>query len=368
MNKWGTFIGLILLLAGALGVYYLFQGNQGETSEEPTEETTTEVNVHVGKISGASLRGYVLAYGRVELAVGSNDSSPARIDITAPTAGIISEVKCAEGQQIHQADTLFRLDSRIAEVAVKNAQQAVEFAQQNLTRQKQLIQSEGTSRKLLQQAEHELAIAEDQRARATTELSLLQVTAPISGTIVRILARPGQAVDMTSTLAELIDPNRLIVESHVPNADVSLLKPGQKAEIETGTPEGQSNTEVSQAVGKLTFIDPVVAPGSDTVLVRASAPSEADLRPGQFVKVRFVYIEKNDCLVVPEESLVTTTDGRTVIAIVEDGKALQKVVETGLREKGLVEIQGQGITEGLQVVTEGAYGLPAETKIRIVTE
>jgi membrane fusion protein (multidrug efflux system) len=92
------------------------------------------------------------------------------------------------------------------------------------------------------------------------------------------------------------------------------------------------------------------------------------LRPGQFVKVRFVYVEKNDCLVVPEESLVTTTDGRTVIAVVEGNKAVQKAVQTGLREKGLVQIQGQGISEGMQIVTEGAYGLPPETKIRIITE
>jgi membrane fusion protein (multidrug efflux system) len=365
MSKWGTFVGLVLLLAGALGVYYLFQGNQGETPEGPADEITTEVNVHVGKISRASLRGYVTAYGRVALAVGSNDSPPASIGITAPTAGIISEIKCAEGQQVRQADTLFRLDSRIAEVAAKNAEQAVKFAQQNLTRQKQLIQSEGTSQKLLQQAEHELAMAEDQQARAMTELSLLQVKAPISGTIVQVLARPGQAVDMTTTLAELIDPNRLIIESQVPNAEVSLLKPGQKAEVETDT---KTNTEIVQTTGELTFIDPAVAPGSDTVLVRASTPSEMGLRPGQFVKVRFVYVEKNDCLVVPEESLVTTTDGRTVIAVVEGNKAVQKAVQTGLREKGLVQIQGQGISEGMQIVTEGAYGLPPETKIRIITE
>jgi membrane fusion protein, multidrug efflux system len=211
-------------------------------------------------------------------------------------------------------------------------------------------------------------MAQDRRARAMTELSLLQVTAPISGTIVQVLARPGQAVDMTTTLAELIDPNRLIIESRVPNAEVSLLKPGQKAEVETDTKKEESNTETVQTTGELTFIDPAVAPGSDTVLVRASTPSEMGLRPGQFVKVRFVYVEKNDCLVVPEESLVTTTDGRTVIAVVEGNKAVQKAVQTGLREKGLVQIQGQGISEGMQIVTEGAYGLPPETKIRIITE
>jgi membrane fusion protein (multidrug efflux system) len=368
MNKWGTLVGLIILLAAALGVFLLFQGKRGESSDEPEEEIVTEVSVRVGKISHSALHGYILAYGRVELAAGSSDSPPARVRITAPAGGIISEVKCIEGQKVSRADTLFRLDSRIAEVAVKKSQQAVQFAEQNLARQKELIQSQGTSQKLLQQTEYELALAKDELTRTITELSLLQVTAPISGTIVRVLARHGEAVDMASTLAELINPEQLIIESRVPNCEVPVLEPGQKAEIETGIREGVSNTEMPEIAGELTFIDSVVEPDTDTVLVRTSLPAEAGLRPGQFVKVRFVYVEKSNCMVVPEESLVTTSEGQTVIAIVENDKAIQRVVQSGLRENGLVEVHGEGIREGMQVVTYGAYGLPPETKVRIITE
>jgi len=119
---------------------------------------------------------------------------------------------------------------------------------------------------------------------------------------------------------------------------------------------------------ELAFVDSVVDPQSDTVLTRASVPAGTELRPGQFVKVRVIYSEKSDCLVVPEEGLVRTTEGQTVIAVVEGDKAFQKVVQTGLRENGLVEVQGEGIHEGMQIVTTGAYGLLPETNIRIVTE
>ena len=61
-------------------------------------------------------------------------------------------------------------------------------------------------------------------------------------------------------------------------------------------------------------------------------------------------------------------DETTTRLVVENGKAVQRAVEAGLREKGLVEVQGEGITEGMQVVTEGAYGLPPETKVRIISE
>lgn len=367
MNKLGTFLGLIILLAAAVGIYYLFQVKQDESSEEPQSEVEADVSVHVGKISRSTLYGYVLAYGRVEPAVGSSEGPPAQVPITAPAAGIISEVRCVEGRAVHKGDLLFRLDSRIAEVAVKKAQQAVDFEEQNLTRQKELLDVNASSEKLLQEAQHNFESARDELAKANTELSLLQVTAPIPGTVVRVLARPGESVDMSHKLAELLDIGRLVVEFRVPSTEASLLKPGQKVEIETGIVTQDSNSETVPA-GEVTFIDSVVDPQSDTVLVRASMPPGAGLKSGQFVKARIVYVEKKDCMVVPEESLVTNPEGQTVIAIVENGKAFQRVVHTGLRQKGLVEIQGEGIHEGMQIVTTGAYGLLPETNIRIVTE
>jgi RND family efflux transporter MFP subunit len=367
MNKLGTFLGLMVLLAVALGIYYIFQGKQDEFSEEPEDTIVTEVSVHVGKISRSTLHGHILVYGRIEPAVGGSDSPPARILITTPAAGIISEVKCVEGQTVSKGDTLFCLDSRIAEVAVKKAREAVEFDERNLTRQKELLDVNGTSEKLLQEAQHRLELARDELAKANTELSLLQVTTPISGTVVRVLAKPGESVNMTDTLAELIDIERLVVEIRVPSTEVSLLKLGQKVEIETGTATKEPNSETGPA-GEVIFIDSVVEHENDTVLVRASTPPGAELKSGQFVKAHIVYVEKKDCMVVPEESLVTNPEGQTVIAVVENGKAFQRAVHSGLRQNGLVEIQGEGIREGMQIVTTGAYGLLPETNIRIVTE
>jgi membrane fusion protein, multidrug efflux system len=368
MNKLRTVLGLVILLAGTAVVYYFLKAKPTQTAEEATGQVETEVSVQVGKITRATLHGYVQAYGTIQLAVATKSVPAARVGITAPSAGLISEVSCVEGQTVSQGDTLFRLNSRVAEATVKQAQQAVELADKDFARQKELMQSRGTSEKLLQEAEYRLAAAKDDLTKARTELSLLQVTAPISGTIVRVLARPGETVNMSDPLAELIDPNRLTVEFRVPSEQASLLKPEQKVEIETSDRVAGPNGQTSRVPAELTFVDSVVDPQTGTVLARASVPADTGLRPGQFVKVRVIYLEKTDCLVVPEESLVTTPEGRTVIAVVENDKAFQKVVQAGLHENGLVEVQAEGIHEGMQIVTVGAYGLPSETKIRIVNE
>ena len=69
---------------------------------------------------------------------------------------------------------------------------------------------------------------------------------------------------------------------------------------------------------------------------------------------------------MPVESVVTDVEGHSVIAVVEGDKAAQKPVKAGVRDGGLVEVEGEGLKEGDTVVTVGAYGLPKETKVRVL--
>ena len=51
--------------------------------------------------------------------------------------------------------------------------------------------------------------------------------------------------------------------------------------------------------------------------------------------------------------------------LVRGGEATQAAVQTGVRENGWVEVAAPGLKAGDAVVTVGAYGLPATTKIRL---
>jgi membrane fusion protein (multidrug efflux system) len=62
---------------------------------------------------------------------------------------------------------------------------------------------------------------------------------------------------------------------------------------------------------------------------------------------------------------VVIVDKKANIALVEGDQAKQREVTTGLRDGNLVEVSGEGLQEGMAVVTEGAYGLPPETRIRV---
>lgn len=316
------------------------------------EKVVTEVPVHVGKITLATMHNYVVGYGTVEPEPAGNNRPAAGAKLTSPTAGVVIETPCAEGQRVKRGDLIFRLDSRGADLAV-------DVAEKNFARQQQLLASESTSKKALLDAEQQLATARVQQA-------LLRVESPVSGVVVRYNARAGEAVDTTTVLAEIIDLDRLVATVRIPTAEADRLTTNQPVEISSGRGTASVAGATSNAVlGAVIFVSPQVDAVTDTVLVRASIPSALAMRPGQFVAARIVCETRNDRLVVPVESVVTE-DGASVISVVEGDKAIQKPVKTGLREGRLVEVEGDGLKEGMTIVTVGAYALPKETKIRVL--
>jgi len=358
MNKRRVLRVLIVLAAAALAVIILLRLVKPKAAEE-NEEVVPDVAVHVGKIIRATLHRYITAYGTVEPEPAGDGKPPAGALIAAPVSGILVQINCTEGSQVSRGAILFRLDSRVAEVEVIKAKTQLEFAEQTYERQQKLLKADGTSQKAYQEAEQQLNSARSELSAAQTQLALLEITAPLTGTLVRLNARLGQSVESNMVLAEIIDLDRLVVAVNVPSRETALLKTGQPLELGSG----------SSAVGTLTFIGKDVDPKNDTILVRAAIPAKAGFQPGQFLNIRIICEEHRDCLAVPEAAAVSDSVGGKagVIVLVEGNKAFRKPVKIGLREAGLVEVEGEGLKEGMIIVTEDAYALPGETKIHIIS-
>ncbi len=356
MTKRQVTTGLIIL-AVAVAAALLIKGLGGKGAGEE-EGIPTDVAVHVGKIVRATLHRYVTAYGTVEPEPPGDGKPAAGALLSAPVGGILTEIRCTEGRAVGRGAVLFRLDSRLAEVAVSKAEKALAYAGQTYERQKKLLAADGTSPKAFQEAELELQTARSELSAAQTELSLLEIKAPVAGTVVRINARLGQSVEPNAVLAEVIALERLVVTAQVPSREAGLLKPGQPVDLGTG----------SVPTGRVTVVGKDIDPKTDTVLVRAAVPAGAEFKPGQFVAIRIVSEERRDVLAVPETSLIADSVGGDAgsIVLVDGGRAVRRRVKSGIRESGLVEVEGEGLKEGMTIVTEDAYAVPAESKVHII--
>jgi len=329
---------MIILVVLALTWFIWFKPAQ---FEEESSTIVTEVPVEIAKVIRTTLHGYVTAYGAVE----PEPDAGALIGVFTP--GIVSQVRCAVGQQVEKGEVLFQLDSRIADVAVAAARQVLE-------RQKRLLQVEGTSEKNLQEAEQKLA-------EATTQRSLLRIESPLSGIVTLVNVRPGEAVDSSSVLAQVLDPSRLVVSANIPSTELGQIQVDQDIEIPV-------NGSANPVHATVSFVSPQVDARNGTALVRAVLPANSGLRAGEFLSLRIVSETRTDCLAVPLEAVVKNAEGVSVIAIVEDGEARQTAVEVGLSDGQWVEVEAADLEEGMTVVTVGAYALPKQTRIRVMSQ
>jgi membrane fusion protein (multidrug efflux system) len=339
MKKFAVIV-VIGLLVGA--GWYLIHDRRAESDAE--SEAETQVAVRVAEITRATLHAYVTAYGVVEPEP-AGEAAAASALVSPSVPGIVVAVNVAEGQTVARDEVLFQQDSRAADIAV-------DFAAATVEREKQLLAIEGTSEKALEAAEQQLEVARVQQ-------SLLRIRSPLDGTVTRVNVTQGAAVDSASVLAEVVDLERLIVSAAVPGPELGAVARGQPVQIIVdGSPDALTGT--------VDFIGPKLDAQTGTAPVRARLASGSRLRPGQRVTLRIVSDEHRDRLAVPVESVVKDETGATVIAVVDGDMAVQTPVTTGLKDGALVEVAGDGLRAGMTVVTEGAYGLPATTRIRIV--
>ncbi len=319
----------------------------------------TEVTVEVAKVVRTTLRAWVDAYGTVTPAPAGDGLPAGAALLSAPAAGVVTSVPVREGQHVEAGTVIVKLNDRMALAEVEDARQALQFAERQMQRQLSIEKIGAVSRKAIEEATRQLATARAQMKSAQGKLARVQLVSPLDGVVSRIVAQPGNSVDVNSIVAEIIDPRRVLATIKVAVDEAVALEVGQAAEVAVDGTGFASGARVS-------FVSPRVDPLLGTVLLRVSLPPGSPLRAGRFVHVRIAIAEHAGALCVPRAALYTGRDGTSSLSVVEDGLARRRRVEVGLKEGELVEVRGADLREGAVVVTAGSYALPDKTKVRVL--
>jgi membrane fusion protein (multidrug efflux system) len=329
---------ILMVLCAGLGLFAIIKlrapasGGSDDDDESTSNTTPSLVTVQAGTLQRVTLHRYIDAYGAIEAAPASANQPAGGGALAAPAAGTVAKVNVVAGQLVKKGEVLIEMNSSGA---------TFDYSKAEVQRQEKLFAGQNTS----------LKNVEDARA----QLASLEILAPVSGTVTSVNIQPGQAVDSTTTVAEVINFSRLAVITKIPAAQAVQLQPGQDVQIQTQPP----------VTVTLSFIGSTVNPDDGTVPAWAHLPPDTQLRPGQFVQLQIVTAVHTNVLAAPAESVVTDETGISSLSLVNSNETALTPVRTGFRENGWVEVNASGLKEGDSVVTVGAYGLPDKTKIKI---
>jgi len=251
-------------------------------------------------------------------------------------------------------DLLEELNERQADydAAIKrlNYEYTLQVAQANLekARQDYAEVENGPSADDLKEAEAQLASAQAKLALAKEEQSIVDLTAPISGTIMTVDAYVGATISEASILT-LADLDSLYIEAYLDESDLDKAVVGNEVEV------------TFDALPNQTFIGQVitVSPGLETVdnveaikIIVALNESAAGttLPVGLHATVDVISGRATDAVLVPVEALRQIDTDEYGVFVIENGQPVFRAVQVGLQDVTTVEIIS-GVEAGETVST-----------------
>lgn len=283
------------------------------------------------------------------------ENAKAELDLQTAQQELDAQQKLFNSRQdLFKQGALPRKDLDAAAVSLAQARSAYNIAKRHLDGLN-AVGKQGA----IKTANGQLTSAKGKLLNSEAQLSYSEVRSPISGFITDRPLYPGEMASTAAPLLIVMDISQVIAKAHIPQSDALQLHKGDTATISLAGLDKAIN-------GKVSLISPALDPNSTTVEVWVEAVNaNQQLRPGTTAQIAITAQTIKDALVVPSAALLNAKgDSAQVMVVDGQSQASSRDVKTGIQTGQQVQIVS-GLKPGEVVVTEGAYGLPDKTKVKI---
>ncbi len=362
----------------------------------------------VQKLRGPALPGYEIAERPLVQTVVATGRVVAvsRAQVGSQVTGVVTERRVREGDAVKPGDVLAVLRADDLQSAVREAEAALAQLQQSTRpqaqaalreaearldqasreaqRRRQLAQTQAISKEELEQAiqaetnarsaaeqarlnvrsllagNSNEAAARARLANARAQLAKTTIRAEVAGTVLTRNAEPG----------DLVQPGRVLFEI-ARAGDTEILVPVDEKNLET-LALGQSAMCIADAYparpfpAKVTFIAPSVDPSRGTVDIRLTVDPVPDfLRQDMTVSVNVETGRRDRAIVIPNDALSAINGNRAEVWLADEGRAVRRRVELGLRGLTQTEITS-GLRVGDRIIADANAAIEKGDRVRVV--
>ena len=307
------------------------------------------------------------------------------VNVVARIDGYLEKRFFAEGSVVKKGDLLFQIEpytyaAKVNEASanLRNAQASLKDSSKNLARAEQLVKDDYISK-----ADYDGTLALRDRDRANVDSARAALTqaqinygytkihSPISGKIGKIYITEGNYVTPSSgTLATIVSLEPIMVDFSLKSKQYLALKKSSQADdlSDISIEIKLADDSIYPYKGKIKFIDNTINETSGTVEVRSEFSNEKNLLvPGDFVAVKAYLDTPKDVMLVPQEAVIQTENGK-YLYVIDDKKIAHRrdiVAEEEYKNNWIVT---DGITEGEKVALTGLQYMIDGAKVTLVEE
>ncbi|WP_323041787.1 efflux RND transporter periplasmic adaptor subunit [Gemmobacter sp.] len=263
----------------------------------------------------------------------------ARATVAQAEAQVLeAEASAAEAQRVADRARALRDGGNASQAALDQAQTSAMAATARVT----------VARQSLEAARAQATSVDAQLANVELNLTRTEVTAPVAGEIVARNAQVGAIASAAGQpMFTLVRDGALELRVELAERDLIRIATGQAAQLRVaGSPRS--------IPGTVRLVEPTVDQSTRLGHARIRLDEPGILIAGMFADAE-ILVTRRSGLSVPVTAVSTGADGTAVMRVDAQGNVARVVVETGIRDAGMVEITS-GLTGGDRVVTKaGAF-------------
>jgi cobalt-zinc-cadmium efflux system membrane fusion protein len=318
-----------------------------------------------------------------KIAVDEDRSTP----VFSPYAGRVTKLLARPGDGVTQGQALFVIEAAdtvqaqndfvAANGALNKARSALDLAELQDKRAKDLFEGKAVPLKDYQQtqanliqAQNDLRSAQTALEAARNKLRILGLTdeaitafqekgrinpettifSPIKGTVVQRKIGPGQYVNAGASDPVFVigDLSTVWLTAFVRETDAATVSVGQEISFNVLALPGHPLT------ARINYVAAAIDPATRRLMVRATVDNQdGQLKPEMFANVTIYSASDHPAIGVPKQALIYEGDQVRVWVAHEDKSIELRQIRTGLANGDLVEVHGN-LRPGEQIVTKGS--------------
>ncbi|GAA5025461.1 MexH family multidrug efflux RND transporter periplasmic adaptor subunit [Marivirga lumbricoides] len=279
------------------------------------------------------------------------------VNLSSEISGKVNRIYFDEGQYVKKGQLLVTTNVADLQANLQRLQYSVQLNEQTENRQKQLLEKGAISKEEYDIAFTNYKTAQSEIESLKAQIDKSKIVAPFSGYIGLRYISEGSYISPSTQIASLYSIDPIKVEFSVPSRYSTLIKQGNEIGF---------TTEASSEERKATVyaIEPQIDPVTRTLKVRAQSNNDdGALIPGQFIRIQLTLDSNSKTILVPTTAIMPESDGHLVY-VINDGEALAKRVELGVRTADQVEVLS-GLSRGDTIAIAGVPQLKDRAPVEI---
>ncbi|MEK6706361.1 MAG: efflux RND transporter periplasmic adaptor subunit [Bdellovibrionota bacterium] len=205
--------------------------------------------------------------------------------IKARSQGELTSIAVEEGKAVQKGDLLAVIDDQQEKLDIESARIEFVTAEESYKNSKKI--GKYISKEEMTKIKNDYLKKKSVYEMKKISLSNKQITASISGVVAKRYHNRGDTISSGDKLFDIVQLEDLYVDVYVEPADIKKFSTSQEVTLKTD----QKTEQVLKAT--VSFISPIVDPGSGTIKVRATIKNRKlsdgayELRPGLIVTIEY---------------------------------------------------------------------------------